>query len=262
MIQVESRRNSTLLHLSRLGRDKKYRRAAREMVCEGEKMLAEALTSGVKITRVLLRAGEVSDTLRVLLMQAETKGVTVCETPPQLFQLASSVETPQSVIFSCTQPVWDSAILADAKTVLLLDGIQDPGNLGTVLRTADAFALDAVVLCEGCADLFSPKTVRATMGAVFRFPVARLPLEDAAALLQREGLPLYAAAPHGDSLPLGDVDLRRAAVIVGSEGRGVSETALQLVSQCVRIPMAGHAESLNAGVAAAILIYEMTRHRE
>ena len=137
--------------------------------------------------------------------------------------------------------------------------MQDPGNLGTILRTAEAFALGAVVLCEGCADPFSPKVVRSTMGAVFRLPCVQLPLADALARLKTAGLPVYATALHEDSVPLSSVSLGRAAVIIGSEGRGVSESALRLSDRRVIIPMHGRAESLNAGVAAAIVIYEMTK---
>lgn len=176
-----------------------------------------------------------------------------------LFRLASEVESPQNVIFSCMQPQWDAAALDDREQVLLLDGLQDPGNLGTILRTAEAFALGAVVLCEGCADPFSPKVVRSTMGAVFRLPCVQLPLADALALLKTAGLPVYATALHEDSVPLSSVSLGRAAVIIGSEGRGVSESALRLSDRRVIIPMHGRAESLNAGVAAAIVIYEMTK---
>ena len=157
------------------------------------------------------------------------------------------------------QPQWDAAALDGKEQVLLLDGLQDPGNLGTILRTAEAFALGAVVLCEGCADPFSPKVVRSTMGAVFRLPCVQLPLKEALDLLKTAGLPVYATALHEDSVPLSAVSLSRAAVIIGSEGRGVSDPALCLSNKRVIIPMRGRAESLNAGVAAAIVIYEMTK---
>ena len=191
--------------------------------------------------------------------QAEKQGAAMYCAEDALFCLASEVESPQNVIFSCMQPQWDAAALDDREQVLLLDGLQDPGNLGTILRTAEAFALGAVVLCEGCADPFSPKVVRSTMGAVFRLPCVQLPLADALARLKTAGLPVYATALHEDSVPLSSVSLGRAAVIIGSEGRGVSESALRLSDRRVIIPMHGRAESLNAGVAAAIVIYEMTK---
>ena len=115
------------------------------------------------------------------------------------------------------------------------------------------------MLCEGCADPFSPKVVRSTTGAVFRLPCVTLPLAEAAERLHRNGLPLYATALHEDSVPLSSVSLSKAAVIIGSEGKGVTEQALRLSDRRVIIPMKGRAESLNAGVAAAIVIYEMTK---
>ena len=247
MIEIQSRQNAALKHLARLGRERKYRRSTGEMLCEGEKMLGEALRSGAKLKTVLVRDGWDSP----LVKEAEEQGASLYSAPDALFKLASEVETPQNVIFSCEQPQWT----ADA----LLDGLQDPGNLGTILRTAEAFALGAVVLCEGCADPFSPKVVRSTMGAVFRLPCVALPLAEAAEKLHKNGLPLYATALHEDSVPLSSVSLSKAAVIIGSEGKGVTEQALRLSDRRVIIPMKGRAESLNAGVAAAIVIYEMTK---
>lgn len=259
MTGIQSRQNAALKHLARLGREKKYRRVTGEMLCEGEKMLYEALTSGARVKTVLVRGDRPDGACRALLAQAEARGAALYAAPDHLFALASEVETPQNVIFSCDQPKWDGRALTGRRQVLLLDGLQDPGNLGTILRTAEAFALGAVVLCEGCADPFSPKVVRSTMGAVFRLPCVQIPLREAIGLLRRQGLAVYAAALHQDSAPLSAVPLDSAAVIIGSEGRGVSQDALELSDRRVIIPMAGRAESLNAGVAAAIVIYEMTK---
>ena len=223
------------------------------MLCEGEKMLGEALRSGAKLKTVLVRDSWDSP----LVKKAEEQGASLYSAPDALFKLASEVETPQNVIFSCEQPQWTADAL-DA-LIMALENIQDPGNLGTILRTAEAFALGAVVLCEGCADPFSPKVVRSTMGAVFRLPCVTLPLAEAAERLHKNGLPLYATALHEDSVPLSSVSLSKAAAIIGSEGKGVTEQALRLSDRRVIIPMKGRAESLNAGVAAAIVIYEMTK---
>lgn len=256
MTRIESRQNATLKHLQRLRREKKYRKTCGEMLCEGGKMLEEALRSGADVRNVLVRADA---PLPDGALQAEARGARLFDAPEALFSLASDVETPQDVVFSCACPHWGTDALTAADRVLLLEGLQDPGNLGTILRTAEAFALGAVVLCEGCADPFSPKVVRATMGAVFRMPCVFLPLAEAACRLRENGLPVYATALHEDSEPLCSVPLSRAAVIIGSEGRGVSPQALALADRHVVIPMAGRAESLNAGVAAAIVIYEMTK---
>lgn len=259
MIEIQSRQNAALRHLARLGRERKYRRSTGEMLCEGEKMLQEAVSSDAQITTLLVRAGREDDLPAGLLACAEQGGAALYCAPDALFALASGVETPQDVIFACRQPQWGVEALDGKRQVLLLDGLQDPGNLGTILRTAEAFALGAVVLCEGCADPFSPKVVRSTMGAVFRLPCVMLPIAQAMDRLQANGLPVYATALHADSVPLSSVLLDRAAVIIGSEGRGVSQQALARSDKRLIIPMAGRAESLNAGVAAAIVIYEMTK---
>lgn len=222
-------------------------------------MLGEALSSGAQVKTVLVRAERQQGLLTDLLERAQAQGAKLYQAPDALFSLASDVETPQDVIFSCVQPQWTTAALEGKQQLILLDGLQDPGNLGTILRTAEAFALGAVVLCEGCADPFSPKVVRSTMGAVFRLPCVAMPLAEAVAQLKEAGLSVYATALHADSVPLGQIPMKKAAVIIGSEGRGVSQAALALSDQRVIIPMEGRAESLNAGVAAAIVIYEMSR---
>lgn len=142
---------------------------------------------------------------------------------------------------------------------MVLEGLQDPGNLGTIIRTADAFALDGIILCEGCVDPTSPKVVRATMGAAFRMPIAAAPLEQTVAFLREQNMPLYAAALSESSVPLTHVDLTRAAVMIGNEGRGITKKAAALCTQQIIIPMDGRAESLNASVAASIIMYEMSR---
>lgn len=258
---IESRQNATLRHLARLAREKKYRQSAGEMVCEGGKMLGEALQSGVYIKTVLVRAGDALDeNVRADVARAAAQGARIFEAEARLFAQASDVETPQGVLFACVPPLRAADGLPEKLNgVVVLDGVQDPGNLGTILRTADAFGLDAVILCEGCADATAPKVVRATMGAAFRQPVYRMPLATAVDALRRRGLAVYAAALDADSMPATGVPLAQAAVIIGNEGRGVTAQALALCDKKIILPMAGRAESLNAGVAASILIWEMTK---
>lgn len=257
MRRIESRDNPMIRRISRLASERKYRRAQGEMVCEGEKLLEEAMSSGVKITEVV-----VSDKKQFdfgLLAMAEERGARLTEIPDKLLRSLSNVETPQGLLFVCGQPVFELDRLDEPSRLLVLDGLQDPGNLGTILRTADAFALDGVILCEGCVDPTSPKVVRATMGAVFRIPVISAGLDDTVDWLRERGIPLYATALSDESVPLTQVDLSRAAVIIGNEGRGVSEKALTASEKQLIIPMTGRAESLNASIAASIVMYEMSR---
>lgn len=256
-IRIESRENSLVKRLVRLSNDRKFRKEMQEMVCEGEKMLGEALSSGMDIHDILVAEDAELDT--ELLRQAEGQSAKLYICPSSLLGKVSNVKTPQGVVFSCERPVAELRVLQDAKRLMVLEGLQDPGNLGTIIRTADAFALDGIILCEGCVDPTSPKVVRATMGAAFRMPIAAAPLEQTVAFLREQNMPLYAAALSESSVPLTHVDLTRAAVMIGNEGRGITKKAAVLCTQQIIIPMDGRAESLNASVAASIIMYEMSR---
>lgn len=256
-IRIESRENSLVKRLVRLSNDRKFRKEMQEMVCEGEKMLGEALSSGMDIHDILVAEDAELDT--ALLRQAEGQGAKLYICPSSLLGKVSNVKTPQGVVFSCERPVAELRVLQGAKRLMVLEGLQDPGNLGTIIRTADAFALDGIILCEGCVDPTSPKVVRATMGAAFRMPIAAASLEQTVAFLREQNMPLYAAALSESSVPLTHVDLTRAAVMIGNEGRGITKKAAALCTQQIIIPMDGRAESLNASVAASIIMYEMSR---
>lgn len=256
-IRIESRENSLIKRFVRLSGDRKYRRDMQEMICEGGKMLREALLSGIEIHDIL-----VADNAEVStedLYRAQQQGAKLYRCPAALLQKISNVKTPQGIVFSCERPISGLESLYGAKRVMVLEGLQDPGNLGTIIRTADAFALDGIILCEGCVDPTSPKVVRATMGAAFRMPIAAAGIEETAAFLKRQNLPLYATALSENSIPVTEVDLHRAAVLIGNEGRGITKKAAALSEKQIIIPMEGRAESLNASVAASIIMYEMSR---
>ena len=141
---------------------------------------------------------------------------------------------------------------------LLLDGIQDPGNLGTILRTADALQIPAVLL-DGCADPYNPKTVRASMGAVFRTQPVRMTRQQAIAACRDAGIPLLATAMSADAVDLRQAELPSAAVIIGSEGQGICQELFDAAQGKIIIPMSPRCESLNAAVAAAIVLWQMKR---
>ena len=148
---------------------------------------------------------------------------------------------------------------ARLKNAIVLESVQDPGNVGTVIRTANAFGVDAVILTGVCADLYNPKTVRATMGAIFRQRVLELPLAELRAALDENGLPLYGAALSETARDFREIPLDKAAVAVGSEGNGLSTELLAICDGQLIIPMRPDSESLNAGVAASVIMWEMSR---
>lgn len=255
-IRIESRENPLIKRIVRLSGDRKYRKDMGEMVCEGGKMLGEALASGIKIHDIVV--ADDADVSTEDLHQAEQNGARLHSCPISLMQKISNVKTPQGIVFSCERPLTTLETLQGDR-LMVLEHLQDPGNLGTIIRTADAFTIDGIILCEGCVDPTSPKVVRATMGAAFRLPIVTASLQETAAYLKQQSIPLYATALSEKSIPLTAVDLTRAAVMIGNEGRGISKKAAALSDQLIIIPMEGRAESLNASVAASIIMYEMSR---
>ena len=248
MERITSRQNPLMAHIRKLASSRSYRRETGEYLGDGVKLLEEALRWGAAITVVVCTEG--------VSLPALPAGLRLVEVPGELMAYISPMETPQGVLFLAKQPALRPPERLEAGRYLALEGVQDPGNVGTILRTADAFEADGLFLLEGCADPYGPKTVRASMGAVFRRPVWRCTLSELTDLLQAAHLPLYGAALRADTLDARQVDWRHAAVLVGSEGRGLSPEALDACTATVKIPMSSRCESLNAAVAAAVLLWE------
>ena len=167
----------------------------------------------------------------------------------------SPMQTPQGALFLCRIP--EEKPFIPQKRMLLLDGIQDPGNLGTILRTADALQVP-VVLLEGCADPYNHKTVRASMGAVFRTPPIRADWEQVREALARKNIPVGVTALSDTARDIRQWDLRDMAIVIGSEGQGVRPEILEQADARLIIPMDSRCESLNAAVAATIVLWQMT----
>ena len=247
--RITSRRNPLAVRLKRLGTDKKARRAEGRFLCEGVKLVEEALRWGAEVE--LLAAAEGAALPAGL--PPETRRV---ELPAELLDYVSTVDTPQGVLALCRTPETAPPAELPPGRYLVLDGVQDPGNVGTIWRTADAFGAQGLFLLPGCAEPFSPKTVRSTMGACFRLPVWEAELETLSALLGRAGLPLYATALREDTEDIRGVPLTRAAVVIGSEGQGVSPPVLAACEKTLKIPMRERCESLNAAAAGTVVLWQ------
>ena len=245
---ITSRQNPLCAHLRRLASSPGYREACGEFLCDSPKLLAEAVKWGAALCAVTY-------TRRELLPGGLPGDVRLVQVSESVMEAISPAKTPQGVVFSCKIPPQPDVEWLSPGRYLLLEGVQDPGNVGAVLRSANAFGWE-VFLLEGCADLYSPKTVRSAMGVQFRASVERMTLERTAALVKASGLPLYAAALRGDTRDIRETDLSNCAVIIGSEGRGVSDRALELCGGTLKIPMEPCCESLNAAVAAGIVLWE------
>ena len=250
METITSRTNALITRIRKLTADRKFRRKEGVMVCEGPKMLAEALAWGAAIETVLWQEGAQGDpSLAPSVRQAAV--------PADLLRSVAPTQTPQQVLFLCALPAHTLPEALSGTRYLVLDGLQDPGNVGTLWRTADAFGADGLILLPGCADPWNPKTLRATMGACFRLPVWEGTLEALLPLLDQASLPLYATALREATADIRDLSLDRAAVAIGSEGRGVSAAVLAASAKTLKIPMTPRCESLNAAAAGAVVLWQM-----
>lgn len=251
METITSRQNPLCTHLRKLSSSAAYRRQCGEFLCDSPKLLQEALLWGSELHTVVVTAGTEAPPL--------PKGVRLVEVPADVMKSVSPMETPQGTLFICTIHTEPLPEMLAGRRYVVLDTLQDPGNVGTILRTADAFHADGMFLVNGCADLYNPKTLRATMGAVFRCPVWTVGVEELSALLKRSGIPLYGAALREDTLDARQADYSRCAIAIGSEGRGLTEDVLALCDRTIKIPMSEHCESLNAAAAATVLLWEAAR---
>ncbi|MBQ9045744.1 MAG: RNA methyltransferase [Oscillospiraceae bacterium] len=248
MEHITSRKNPQIQMIRALGRSRRDREAAGLFVLDGEKLLREALQASAPVETVLWAeqtAFRLPDTVRQLTA------------PRDLVEHVSPLEHAPGPVFTVRLP--EQRVPERVERLLVLENVQDPGNVGTVVRTANALGFPAVALVGACADLYSPKTARATMGAIFRQTVFACSMEELDALLKRSELPLYGAALTDTAEDVRGVDLRCAAVAVGSEGRGLSAAFLSRCDGEIIIPMRPDSESLNAAVAASILMWETAR---
>lgn len=243
--RITSRKNSLLVQVRRLLSSRSAREEAGLYVSDGTKLLAEAVRFCPGLDTVILSDG----------VEAETPpGVRRVRVPEDVMASISPMSTPQGALFLCRFP--EKRPYVPRPGTVLLDGIQDPGNLGTILRTADALNVP-VVLMEGCADPYSHKVVRSSMGAVFRTPPVTLTWEQASEALKNAGIPVAATAMDEKARDLRQADAGSLAVVIGSEGRGVRREILLQAEKTLIIPMNPNSESLNAAIAAAIVMWQM-----
>ena len=244
-VRITARKNAFLQKVRKLLSSRKERETEGLFVADGTKLLQEAITYWPGLDTVIL-----SDGIEVSL----TEHVKVVRVPKDIMAYISPMEAPQGALFLCRLP--EKAAFTPKSGMLLLDGIQDPGNLGTILRTADALDVP-VVLLEGCADPFSHKVVRSSMGAVFRVMPVQSTWQEVKESCREAGIPIGVTALSERAKDLRNTDLKKMAVVIGSEGQGVRKDVLDSADAELIIPMNPHCESLNAAVAATIVMWEM-----
>ena len=243
--RITSRKNPLLQQVKKLLSSKKAREEAGLFVSDGTKLLDEAVKYFPGLDTVIL-----SDGVEVRVPES----VRVIRVPGDVMESISPMSSPQGALFLCRLP--EKTAFVPENGMLLLDGIQDPGNLGTILRTADALDIP-VVLLEGCADPYSHKVVRSSMGAVFRKSVIQSTWEEVHSACAAAGIPVGVTALSDRAKDLRQAELKKMAVVIGSEGQGVRREILDSADAELIIPMNPHCESLNAAVAATIVMWQM-----
>ena len=243
--RITSRKNPLLQQVKKLLTSKKAREEAGLFAADGTKLLQEAVTYFPGLDTVILSDGVDADL---------PEQVRVFRVPTDVMESISPMQSPQGALFLCRLP--EKKAFLPSPGMLLLDGIQDPGNIGTILRTADALDIP-VVLLEGCADPYSHKVVRSSMGAVFRREVVLSDWKTAKKACAEAGIPIGVTALSDRAKDLRQSDLKNMAVVIGSEGQGVRREILDSADAELIIPMNPHCESLNAAVAATIVMWQM-----
>lgn len=265
MALISSRDNKLIRDYIALRDDKHKRRELGKFVIEGARLAKDALHSGAQIGAAFVSPQAREHYLEVCTALDEA-GIEVYDITAGVAHFLADTKNEQGIfcIIEIAGITLELENFSADGAYLALENIQDPGNLGTMLRTAEAMGLDGAILSEGCTDVYSPKTVRASMGAVFRLPiiVGSNLLQDIT-LLKSKGVKFYAAVADSDAKSILETDLSGGVVIViGNEGSGLTKECQNACDQSVTIRMRGRAESLNAAAAGSVIMWEMTKHRD
>lgn len=257
---LKSKDNPKIKELAKLISTKKERTSRNAFVIEGIKLLSEALKEKAEVLSVFATA-QALDKYQDILLPV----INICdfyEITEEISKKVSDAQTPQGV-FAIIKSVCNGLETIDKNDnkILVLNNIQDPGNLGTLLRTADAVGIDAAILCENCCEVYNPKVVRSTMGSIFRLKIIH---EDSfasvAGWLKHNDIESFAAVVNTDAESISSISFpKRCAAVIGNEGNGLSKEHISLCDRRLTIEMKGNTESLNASVAAAIIMWEMTK---
>ncbi|NLL82367.1 MAG: RNA methyltransferase [Tissierellia bacterium] len=262
MIYISSSKNPIIKEIKSLYK-KKDRWKNKLYIIEGIKLVHEAINYGMNIkyilyTDKLLYTDEGTSFYSIL-----SKFDNLINVPDILFEEICGTENSQGVMAVVHFYINDTLELMNEKNkfLLYLDSLQDPGNLGTIIRSAEAFNADGILIGKGCVDPYNPKVVRATMGSIFRIPLYFINDYIILEELKKNNYRIYATSLEG-SIPINDVKyINNFIIAIGNESQGVKDRVLNLADASIKIPMPGSAESLNAGVAASIIMYEAMKQR-
>lgn len=257
---ITSKENSLIKHICKL-KEKKYRNQYCEFIIEGVKLIKEAINEYIKIKNIII-SEEALDTGLIdkdLIQIIQKQGF--IKVPSNIFKLISDVENPQGILAIVEKDNNNLKIDKSENFILALDDIQDPGNLGTIIRTADSINLKQILISKGTADAYNPKVIRSTMGAIFRVKIIEcedlsLTLKD----LQKNKYKVVVTSLDARKT-IYDVDFKRNVIVIGNEANGVSKEIIDLADEKTIIPMQGKTESLNVSVATGVILYEYVRQK-
>lgn len=258
---ITSLSNSRVKNVTALNRKAKERKSQEKYVVEGGKMFLEAPEEEIEEIYV---SESFRKNLQASSCREKLAGLSYETVSDEVFSKMSDTEAPQGILCVMRRKTYAEADILRGKApfVMVLEDIQDPGNLGTILRTGEGAGIHGILLSEGCADIYNPKTIRSTMGSIFRVPFVYVPsIEEAAKQMKAAGIRIYAAHLQG-TLAYTEADYTEgSAFFIGNEGNGLRPETAALADCYIRIPMEGKVESLNAAMASGILMYEAARQR-
>lgn len=259
---ITSSSNTQIKNIINLMSKAKYRNKQGEYVVEGIKMFLEV--SQDKIVKVYISENSVASMDKNVLDKVKSTGYELVS--EQVFKNMSGTVTPQGILAVAKMDKYDfDAILKntmETSTFIVLEDIQDPGNLGTIVRTAEAAGVSAIIMSKGTVDIYNPKVIRSTMGTIFRVPFVYVEdICEAVNNMKKQNIDIVAAHLSGNRY-YDEIDYcKKTAFLIGNEGNGLSEKMSSLADNLIKIPMQGNVESLNASVASAILMYEAYRQK-
>lgn len=262
-IKITSAQNEAVKHVVKL-RDRRPREKEQLTVLEGYRELTRAREYGMTLTECFFSPSHFLGRNEFPLLETlAAEGVKVCEVAPFLLEKMAYRERPEGLIAIARMKrhTLDGLPVRANGLYLVAEAVEKPGNLGSMLRSADAAGVDGFLLCNRCTDLYNPNVIRASTGAIFSVPLAETSGEEALDWLRRHNIRTLAATPHTDTIYT-DVDMTQAvAIVVGTEQTGLTELWMKHSDLPVRIPMLGRIDSLNVATATTILLYEAARQR-
>jgi len=257
---ITSKDNENIKYIKKL-KEKKYRDQNGEYIIEGVRIIEEAINEAALIKTIVICDECLESSIINQNLLYEIAKYNCIYVDKKIFLSLTDVVNPQGILAVVSKSSLDKKIDYTEDIIVVLDCVQDPGNLGTILRTIDSIGLKQVILSKGCGDIYNPKVVRSTMGAIFRVNVIEADnILDNIAELKKHKFEILATSLE-DSKSIYDVNYNKKVIVIGNEGNGVSKEVLEKADQKIKIPMIGKTESLNASVATGIILYEYVRQK-